>query len=202
MIFDGLVLGVIAFFVVFGFMRGFLRSLTGILGWVLAAVGSLLVLPSLQPLLEHYVGNSLWAFIGLACAVFFIFLLLTFFISDWLVHWVRMSPLKPVDSVLGTLFAFVKAMLLLSVTYWAFIHFYKSDDLPPWLEESYARPYLEDSVEFMKKTISDITHDESASVFFKRQFGFLEKLLEKQDTNVVAEQGMHSLEHVHKPDDA
>ena len=197
MIFDGLVLVIVLAFAFFGFMRGFLRSLTGVLGWLLAAIGSLFALPLLHPLLLHYAGDSLWAFIGLACLVFFAFLLLTFFITDWLVHWVRRSPLKPIDNLLGALFALVKAGLLLCGLYWIFLHFHKSAELPSLLESSYTRPYIEDGVDFLKESFEELTQDDSVSDFFKRQFAFLEKLLDKQDANALEEHSAHSLKHAH-----
>ena len=197
MVFDGLVVTIILAFAVFGFMRGFLRSLTGVLGWLVAAIASLFALPFLHPLLLHYAGDSLWAFIGLACAVFFLFLLLTFFVTDWLVHWVRRSSLKPIDNVLGAVFAMVKAGLLLCGAYWVFLYVHKSPELPGFLESSYTRPYIEDGVDFLKDSFEELTQDDSVSGFFKRQFTFLEKLMDKQEENAVEEHSTHALHHPH-----
>lgn len=187
MIFDGLVVTVILVFSIFGFMRGFLRSLTGVLGWLVAAIASLFALPFLHPLLLHYAGDSLWAFIGLACVVFFLFLLFIFFVTDWLVYWVRRSSLKPIDNVLGMVFALVKAGLLLCGAYWLFLYAHKSPELPAFLSSSYTRPYIEEGVDFLKDSFEDLTQDDSVSGFFKRQFTFLEKLLDKQEGHAVDE---------------
>ena len=198
MIFDGLVVAVVLAFAVFGFMRGFLGSLTGVLGWLVAAIASLFALPFLHPVLLYYAGDSLWAFIGLACVVFFVFLLFVFFVTDWLVYWVRRSPLKPIDSVLGVLFALVKAGLLVCGAYWLFLSIHKSPELPTFLHSSYTRPYVEEGVDFLKDSFEDLTQDDSVSGFFKRQFTFLEKLLDKQEGNALEEHSARALHHPHR----
>ncbi|MGB0919484.1 MAG: CvpA family protein [Holosporaceae bacterium] len=202
---DG-VLGVIfALLGVFGFVRGFTRSLTGVLGWFLAALITTLLLPTCYPPLTAYVGSSLWAFIALACLIFFILLLAFFMVSDWLVTTVRRSRLSFIDSMLGALLGGVKACLLFFGAYWMLLTFAPTLEENPVLQDAYAMPFVQQGTDKMRSLVLRWMQASDTALFFQKEFGFLKTSLvdlEQDSLHFHSTKSLEELPEIKETDDA
>lgn len=194
MIADGLIVTVLFAFVILGLFRGFFRSITGVLGWLLSGAITLFALPFLYPLLSYYLGDSLWIFIGSACVLFFLSLLGVFFLGDMLVSAVRSGPLKVLDNFLGCLFGFAKGVLIICFVYGVFMHFHKSPDLPAIFDGSHLQPMVASTTASIQSSIGHAIESGQLEEFFKDQFAFLEGILAQHDENPIVQ---HSTEAFH-----
>lgn len=176
-IFDGVLIVVLLAFMAFGFMRGFTRSLTGVLGWFLAACLTTAFLPLLYPYITHYVGSSPWIFLAVACFLFFLILLSFFMMSDWLVNFVRRSRLRFFDSGLGAFLGCAKACLLFCGAYWMILVFAPSLKEEPFLQDARVMPVLRKGTNTLRSFVHRWVEASDTSLFLQKEFGFLKASL-------------------------
>jgi len=184
-VFDGLILCLMGFFAFFGFVRGFVRAISGVLGGFLAIVSTVFVLPSVDAMCTPLVGTSLWSFVAVTCVVFFAFLMLFFFIGDWLVSLVRAGPLRLVDNLFGLVLGALRGLIFVGAAYWLAVTL--MSDLPQReaVAESRTLPHLENAITVMQTETRDWMATSDFVAYVKSRFNFLENAIDRSQQNVL-----------------
>ena len=112
---DYLIIVLLAFSCIVGFMRGLLREMISLITWVLAAM----LAWRLAGLIEPYLGGSLssptvrtWVARGL---IFIGVLLVGTAVGAIMAHFVRLSMFSGLDRILGALFGAMRGVVLLGM---------------------------------------------------------------------------------------
>ncbi len=92
--------------------RGLVKEVLSIIGWVLAAVVVIYLLPVLTPLAKIYIASSMMAGFVTALVVLILFYIVWLLCTDRMIGKVRSSKLSALDRILGLLFGVLRACLL------------------------------------------------------------------------------------------
>lgn len=92
--------------------RGLVKEVLSIVGWILASISVIYLLPILTPFAKNYIASSIMASIVTSLAILIVFYIIWLFGTDALIGKVRSSKLSKLDRVLGLLFGVVRACLL------------------------------------------------------------------------------------------
>lgn len=92
--------------------RGLVKEVLSIVGWVLAAVVVIYLLPILTPFAKLYIASSMMAGFVTALVVLIVFYIIWLLSTDRMVGKIRSSKLSALDRILGLLFGVLRACLL------------------------------------------------------------------------------------------
>jgi uncharacterized membrane protein required for colicin V production len=177
----------VGFFAFFGFVRGFVRAISGALGGLLAVISTVFVLPSVYVMCTPLVGTSLWSFVVVACVVFFAFLMLCFFAGDWLVSLVRAGPLRLVDNLFGLVLGVLRGLVFVGIAYWLFATLVPDLSQRDVVAESRALPHLQDGIVWVRTAARDWIETSDFVAFAKSQLNFLDDAVDRSQQNMIAE---------------
>jgi membrane protein required for colicin V production len=114
---DLVVLAVLAVSAALAFMRGFVREVLGLAGWVGAIAAAVWGLPLLRPWLTHWMHPSPWIDPAGFVAIFLVALIVLLPIAGVIGRAVRNSPLGGLDRTLGLVFGLVRGAALVIIAY-------------------------------------------------------------------------------------
>jgi membrane protein required for colicin V production len=114
---DLIVLAVLAVSGALAFMRGFVREILGLAGWVGAIAAAVWGLPLLRPRLAHWTHSSPWADPVGFVVIFLVTLIVLLLIARVIGRAVRDSPLGGFDRTLGLVFGLVRGAALVIIAY-------------------------------------------------------------------------------------
>lgn len=136
-IIDGIVAVVIILSAVLAYSRGFVREALAIGGWVLAAVVSYVLAPTVQPLMKEipilrdFLGESAELGMIAAFAVVFAVALIVFSIlTPLFAGAVQRSALGGVDRGLGFIFGALRGIILVAIAFLIYERVLVSDPIP------------------------------------------------------------------------
>ncbi len=119
--FDYLALGLLTYFVIRGFLSGFLKNLFSLIGMILAFLYSgwlsLKIKPWLSKFIYHPKGQLIIGFILAFLLIYLTFLLMGLVIVSFL----KLLHLSLGDRILGAFFGFIKGALFISFFYFLII---------------------------------------------------------------------------------
>lgn len=140
---DGAVLILLLASAMLAFFRGFVHEVLGIIGWIGATIGALLLYPYIQPWTRSWVDMTLVAD-GLAIGgSFLILLLLLSFISHRIAKLVQQSAASAIDRSLGFIFGLLRGWAFASLIFLLFVWILPPSDHPSYVREARTRPLLE-----------------------------------------------------------
>ena len=131
-----LISGLLAFF------RGFVREVLAIAGWIGAALITLRLFPSVQPLAQQHIPHPLVADAIAAGGVFIVSLSALWLIAAAISRRVQESNIGPLDRSLGFLFGLARGAALVSLAYLILVQFVPPRDHPSWLRDARALPIV------------------------------------------------------------
>lgn len=191
--FDGAILTILCLFLGFGFMRGLMRSLSGVFGGVLAFLGTVTGVPLFYPALKGSVSDGAWFFILVVCLTFLCLLLLLFFLGDVLTNLVRKGrATRWMDNILGGAFGLIKGIALIGVLFWI-TTVVAPDFLKEKEKDSWAAPQARSLIDQVKEEWQDWVPDLHFFAFVREQFFSLGAALEEKSDNTLALHGEQSL---------
>lgn len=114
---DLVVLAVLAVSAALAFMRGFVREILGLIGWVGAIAAAVWGLPLLRPRLTHWMHASPWVDPVGFVAIFLVSLIVLLLIARVIGRAVHNSPLGSLDRTLGLVFGLVRGAALVIIAY-------------------------------------------------------------------------------------
>lgn len=109
---DIIILIVIGVSALIGLMRGLVKEVLSIVGWVLATLAVIYLLPVLNPVISQYFDSGLIAGVVTALFILIAFLVAWILLTGQVVGKVRTSSLGSLDRMLGLFFGIARAVLL------------------------------------------------------------------------------------------
>lgn len=100
---------------VVGLVRGFTKETLGLLSWVGSGVAAIYGYPYIKDIASGYIRNDMLATIASGTIIFFVFLILLSFITNFLSRFVKKSVLDGVDRAFGGFFGLIRGVLILAV---------------------------------------------------------------------------------------
>ena len=95
-----------------GIARGMTKELLSLVGWILAAVALIYLVPMLNPYMEQYVASKLLSNIVTAMAVLIVFSIIWILTADKLSSSVRNSKMSAIDRIMGFVFGVARGALI------------------------------------------------------------------------------------------
>ncbi|MCD4705138.1 CvpA family protein [bacterium] len=142
---------VLAYFIFKGLRHGFIKSIGGIIGLIIAVYFAGIFYPNMSSWLQEITGffNEFWANIIAFLLVFVIinrvFALLVFFIDKIF----RLPLISPINKILGGVFGFLQGLLLITVALTVLTNFSILKVEGSTIEDSKMAPYISKVLDFM-----------------------------------------------------
>lgn len=150
---DLAVLGVILLSALFAVMRGFVREVLSVAGWIGAALVALYGFTPLRPHARDLLGPSLIADIALG-AVLFLFALIVFsLVTHAIASRVRGSALSAVDRTLGLVFGIVRGAALVCLAYLLLGWAVPAAEHPPWITGARTLPFVQQGATWLTRLV-------------------------------------------------
>ncbi len=148
---DYSVFGLVAVSGLLALMRGFLKEVLALVGWVGAAMATFFGLPYLRPHARELIRNETVADIGAGVAIFLVFLIVWAFLTGLLTKRIGDGSLGFIDRVLGFVFGALRGALLVVLAYLLAQIAFKEGDMPPWIRDAKTRPIWEEGANIVKR---------------------------------------------------
>ncbi|MBQ8436255.1 MAG: CvpA family protein [Alphaproteobacteria bacterium] len=97
--------------------RGLIKEVLSIIGWVLATISIIYLLPVFEPIVDEYIISGWMASVVGAIIILIVFMLIWYFATNGLIKDIRKSRLSTADRVLGLFFGIARAFLLVILFY-------------------------------------------------------------------------------------
>lgn len=157
-LFDAIVLGIVFLSTLLSFFRGFVRELLSLGSWIGAMVVTVLYAPDVADAIKDSVDKGHAAALLVAStALFFGAKMLFSMVNLFLMKYLR--PGKDVgllDNFIGLIFGFIRAALLLSLGYYVYSFVTAEENQPPWIAESYTKPYVAQGAQMLEPLLKDL----------------------------------------------
>lgn len=111
---DWIVFAILVLSAGLAWMRGFMRELLSIGGWIIAGVVTFIGVPAARPISTKHISDPLFADIAAGIIIFVVTLIICSIISHFISKRVQGSLLGPVDRSLGLVFGLVRGALVVS----------------------------------------------------------------------------------------
>jgi membrane protein required for colicin V production len=149
--FDFTVLGLLALSALLAMARGFVKELLSLAGWIIAAIVTFMALPYVREPVRNIVKSQTIADIGSGIVIFLVVLVICGVITHALTRRLPHGTFGFVDSIMGLVFGLARGALLVSLAYLLLNFAFKSDNLPPWVQEAKTKPYLDQGADILKR---------------------------------------------------
>lgn len=146
---DVVVIGVIVLAGLISWLSGFVRLVSGIGGWIGAAVATIYGFPHLRPIARGWISDSLVADGVAAIAIFIVTLLVLSFISHQVSRQIQASGFRSVDRSLGLLAGLIIGVFIISAAYLLIDQATEGADRPKWLNEARTEPIVRRTAYFL-----------------------------------------------------
>ena len=97
--------------------RGLIKEVLSIIGWVLAIIAVIYLMPMCTPFAEKYIENSSAAAVATASGIVILFFIIWIILTSKIIGSIRKSKLSGLDRVLGLFFGIFRAFLLVVLVY-------------------------------------------------------------------------------------
>ena len=128
---DWIVVAIVVLSAGLAWMRGFVRELLSIGGWIAAGLATLFGLPLARPFANEKISDPLFADIAAGVVIFVATLIVCSIIGHFISKRVQGSMLGPVDRSLGLLFGLVRGALVVSALALGIDYFWPPPIVPP-----------------------------------------------------------------------
>ena len=141
---DLIIIAILLLSAILAMVRGFVREVLAIAGWIGAAFVTIWGLPEARPYARQYITDTLIADVLTGVVLFVVSLLVFSVIGHYVAKGVRGSAMQAVDRFLGFLFGVFRGALLVCLAYLLMLWLMPDEEQrPDWLREAQAVPYLE-----------------------------------------------------------
>jgi membrane protein required for colicin V production len=149
--FDFAVIGLLALSALLAMLRGFVKELLSLAGWIIAALVTFMALPYVREPVRNIVKSQTIADIGSGIVIFLVVLVICGIVTHALTRRLPTGTFGFVDGILGLVFGLARGALLVSLAYLLLNFAFKSDNLPPWVLEAKTKPYLDQGSDILKR---------------------------------------------------
>jgi membrane protein required for colicin V production len=133
--FDVLVIIVVLLSSMIGFLRGIIREIFSILGWIGAAILTFFLFPYVADKMDGLFKSILVVNIASIFVVFMMVLMVLSVFNAMLLDNLREIRAGSVDRSLGLLFGLVRGVFIVSVFHFLILALHNKDTAPKWLED-------------------------------------------------------------------
>ncbi|WP_169568740.1 CvpA family protein [Sneathiella limimaris] len=148
---DAVILAILLISAVFGFIRGFVKEVLSISGWVGASFLALYLFPILKPYVRNYIDNLLLADILTGAGIFILSLVALSFLTHMISEKVKASALGALDRSLGIFFGIARAVVIVGIVWLVFVQFIPPEDRPEVVTEARLMPVAKESGIFLAR---------------------------------------------------
>lgn len=114
---DVIILIIIGISALIALSRGLVKEVLSIVGWVLATLSIIYLLPVLMPFAKMYISSGILAGVVTSLIILILFFIGWILLTDKLIGKIRTSKLNGLDRMLGLFFGVVRAFLLVVLFY-------------------------------------------------------------------------------------
>lgn len=114
---DIIILIVVAISALIALSRGLVKEVLSIIGWVLATMAIIYLLPLVMPFAKNYIANGFIASAVSSLCILILFFIVWIYSTSGVVSKIRSSKLNGMDRALGLFFGIVRACLLVVLFY-------------------------------------------------------------------------------------
>lgn len=164
----------------FGFLRGFVKEVLAVAGWIGAIFVSLYLFPFAQPLARDFIANMLIADILTGAVIFILSLVILSYMSHAISEKVKASSLGALDRSLGIFFGIARGFILLGIGWLIFVQFISEKDRPDWILQAKLLPAIEASGAFVARLLPP-DMQENLNISKESDKGTMDRLKEKYD---------------------
>ena len=114
---DVIILIVVAISALIALSRGLVKEVLSIVGWVLATMAVIYILPMVMPFAKEHISNGYIAGIVCSLCILILFFILWIYTTAGVIGKIRTSKLNGMDRLLGLFFGIARAFLLVLLFY-------------------------------------------------------------------------------------
>jgi membrane protein required for colicin V production len=133
-------------------MRGFVREVLGVIGWIGAVFATLYLLPFAEPYARQLITIEWVAEAAAGIAIFLISLILLSMVSGAISSRIRNSGFNPLDRSLGFVYGLARGAVLVCLVYFLWVSVFKAED-PEVIATAKLLPAVQQGAELIRRVI-------------------------------------------------
>ena len=180
---DLVVIGIVLLSAVFAFVRGFVREIFSVAGWLGAGVATYFGFPYLPPYFIGVIDDSFLADVATGATIFITSLVAFSVLSTAIARQIRESQLNALDRSLGFVFGLARGGLVVCLAYLTLAWAFPPTEQPVWIREARVLPLLEFGAKELADLLPENARERIAGGFDGSKFG-ADTIMDK---NVVLE---------------
>ena len=146
---DYVIFGVLLVSAALSLMRGFVREVLSITGWIVSSYAALFLGPLVKPFLAPYINIEWVVNAGALLLVFLVVLILFSFLSNFISSKLRDSGIGMLDRTLGVAFGCLRGAFIVCLGYFVVVLVLPERDHPDWIRDAKMRPLLQTGIRVM-----------------------------------------------------
>lgn len=152
---DLVILGILVVSGFLALMRGLVKEVLSIGGWVVGVVGTLHLFPLIKPFVRPYISSEYLLNGAVSVATFIVLMVVISLITTFVAKKVTDSRLGPLDRSLGFAFGLVRGALLVCIAYLILAWLAPADRHPEMVREARALPLVIDGSALVVKLVPE-----------------------------------------------
>jgi len=145
----------------FALVRGFVREVLSVAGWIGAALATAYLFEPARPFARELIPSALLADIATGAVIFVLTLVLISILSHLIAERVRGSMIGPVDRSLGFVFGIARGAVLCCAAFLLFAWLVPTEDRPGVVTSARALPLLERGGELLLNILPESARQET-----------------------------------------
>ena len=146
---DYVIFGVLLVSAALSLMRGFVKEVLSITGWIVSSYAALFLGPLVKPFLAPYINIEWVVNAGALLLVFLVVLVLFSFLSNFISSKLRDSGIGMLDRTLGVAFGGLRGAFIVCLAYFVVVLVLPEKDHPDWIRDAKMRPLLQTGIRVM-----------------------------------------------------
>ena len=151
---DGILVGFTLVSAMLAMVRGFSREILSIASWIAAAAAAFFFYPLVLPYVQPHIDHQQVAMVAAAGAVFVVALIIVTIITMKIADFIIDSRVGALDRTLGFLYGAARGILVVAVGV-LFFDWLVGANPPTWIAEAKSRPLLESVGTWLEGTLPD-----------------------------------------------
>lgn len=140
----------------FALLRGFVKEVLSVAGWVGAAFATLYLFHFVTPWSRKFIAVPWLADAAAGLAIFIVSLVILSTISHAIARHVHQSSFRTLDKSLGLVFGILRGAVVVCLAYLALGWAVNSpDQYPPWIKSARTRPLVEEGARLLEQLVPE-----------------------------------------------
>jgi membrane protein required for colicin V production len=156
---DLVILGIVLVSGLWALMRGLVREVLGVVGWIGAAFATLYLYAYVVPYARQLIAIDLAAQAATGIAIFLLTLILLSIISSAISSRIRESGFNPLDRTLGFVYGLARGFVLICVAYLVLTWTVNPTPQPEWLASARLLPLIQRGADVLNALVPKSARD-------------------------------------------